>query len=290
MEANRYWKRTGHISIEGGDGKMYSFGGDDGLDFKFSGEKIGDYFFEFKCGILGLNFEHINELTVWNPAEASRPDRKRRIEVYAGYASQEEDSPIFSGVIMNAVPTNPPEMWLNFSCMFMGNSDRVVSRPYVMRDARLIDIMKAISIELGYKDIKWDAGEELAETLADFEICGPIKTLAQRFSWQFNLRSYLEDGILKCVKTRPQLYKPENPRLINIENGMLGINKIDIVGATIRTRLDDSSKLFGWIELESKMIPKSNGMYCIMRKKHVGHFRGEEWYTELDTYRQGAQA
>ena len=290
MAFKRYWKRTGHISIEGGDGRMYSFGGDDGLDFKFSGEKIGDYFFEFNCGILGLSADSINELTVWNPAEATMPDRKRRIEVYAGYDSQGEDSPIFSGIVMNAIPTSPPEMWLNFNCMFIGSTDMLVANPRMMENERLVDIMSGIANEIGYGKVSWGAGEELAEKRVDFEIVGPIKTLAQRFGRQFGLLLYGEDNILKCIRTRPQLYTPENPRLINTENGMLGIGKIDIVGARVRTRLDDSSKLFGWIELESQLMPRANGMYCIMGKKHVGHFRGNEWYTELDTYRKGARA
>ena len=69
---------------------------------------------------------------------------------------------------------------------------------------------------------------------------------------------------------------------------MISIGKVDIAGATIRTRLDDSSKLFSWINLQSVIIPKANGLYVVIKKKHKGHLRGGEWFTELETIRQGA--
>ena len=70
---------------------------------------------------------------------------------------------------------------------------------------------------------------------------------------------------------------------------MLAVGNITTAGAVVRTRLDDSSGIFSWIDLRSSLVPSANGKYVIIRKKHVGHLRGNEWYTEFETIRQNAE-
>ena len=44
------------------------------------------------------------------------------------------------------------------------------------------------------------------------------------------------------------------------------------------------------MRFESKFIPKVNDdTYFVIKKKHTGHFRGEEWFTELDCIRRYAK-
>lgn len=280
-----YWNRAGHIAIEGNDGEMHSYGGTNGLDFKFSGEKVGDIYAQFECSILGLSGRTINELTVWNPAEAFT--RQRKIQVFAGYEDGGIENPIFEGIIVEAIPTSPPEMWLNFKCLHLGDFTNIVSNPKQFKDTSLSQIFDEVGAELGLETF-WTAWKVNPTTKGDFNLEGPLRTLAERFASQFNVTVYEEDGTLYCRDKRPQFDEPESIRDISLNTGMISIGKIDIAGATIRTRLDDSSKLFSWINLQSVIIPKANGLYVVIKKKHKGHLRGGEWFTELETIRQGA--
>lgn len=280
-----YWNRVGYISIQGNDGQMHSYGGTDGLDFKFSGEKVGDIYAQFECSILGLSSKTINDLTVWNPAEAIQNSRK--IQVFAGYEDGGIENPIFEGIIMEAMPTNPPEMWLNFKCLRFGDVNDLIKEPKMYDGYSVRHIFRMIGEELGFGTI-WNAKKVSGNDKSSFAVEGCKKTLVERFSNRFNVTVYEDDGDLIAVDKHPQLDEPDEPRTINTANGLLALGNITVAGATIKTRLDDSSKMFSWVNLESSIIPKANGSYVVIRKKHQGHFRGQEWYTELETIRQGA--
>ena len=41
-----------------------------------------------------------------------------------------------------------------------------------------------------------------------------------------------------------------------------------------------------WVRLESKIIPSANNSYYVVAKRHVGQYRGDDWFTELETIRR----
>lgn len=138
QQQKTYWNRVGYIKIMLDDRKLHQFGGmGEMFDMKFDGIKHGDFYSEFKCSILGLTREHINMLTVWDIGKAVQ--QKRYIEVYAGYSSNGSDmaKPIFSGYVMNAIPTPSPEMWVNFECIrAWDKDDYIVGIPAITAPAR----------------------------------------------------------------------------------------------------------------------------------------------------------
>ena len=281
-----YYKRIGYVSIEDANGNMRSYGGNDGLDFKFSGEKVGDIYASFEVGVLGLSAETINDLTVWNPAEAIVSSRK--IKVYAGYENGGIENPLFEGIIIEAIPTNPPEMWLNFKCLRFVDRESEVSNPSMLKEVKLIDIFQRIGEDLGlntrWESEKVDKGKEVS-----FDYSGSKSQICDKFAAAFDLVVYEENGILYSGDKRPQMNGPHGTIVeINQNTGMLALGNITLAGATIKTRLNDKCGLMSWVHLTSVIVPKANGMYVVIRKKHYGHFRGQDWTTELETIRQGA--
>jgi len=290
MELN-YFNRTGYVSIENDRGEWVNFGGNsDALDFKFSGEKIGRVYTWFNVSILGLSSDTINALTVWNPAKSI--NRKRRIRVFAGYEGDGRTNPIFEGIVFEAMPTNPPEMWMNFKCLHfddIGDEKRSIEFRRMRRNEIIAELAKPFGLKTSWED-KNISGDDTGKFIEEsFSFSGSYMAAIDYFSERFRVRCFEENGILRVVGMRPWLSQPpEDAVVVDTGHGMLGLGNVTIAGAKIRKRLDDTAPMMGWVYLKSSIIPKANGYYCVIKKKHVGHFRGNEWETELECIRQGA--
>lgn len=279
-----YWKRAGYVAIQDRSGSMVRFGGSkDSLDFRFEGEKVGDICPRFKVGILGLSKEHINQLTVWNPVEAIT--KARKIQVFAGYEKDSLLNPIFEGYVLNAMPTNPPEMWMNFDCIYgLGQLTQI-------RDQKVMhESLETIAKELAWNlDMKfyWASEKVDKDKKSKFVLAGSKMDCLRKFVDSNGLMVYNDGGILTFSDVRGWNGKVKRPTNISIDTGMLGLGNVSLKGAVIRRRLDDTAGLFSWVHLTSSIVPSANGDYYVIKKKHVGHFRGDDWYTELDTIRKG---
>lgn len=279
-----YWNRIGYVEIEDRQGQWVKYGGIiDSLDFKFEGKVVGSVTPEFTVGILGLSMDTINDLTVWNPAESTKA--RRGIRVYAGYQKDGIANPLFNGFIFEALPTNPPEMWLNFKCLMNINGERPITEKEWFEDAEIRRIFQAIGDRWGMLT-RWDAVKTGAKTKGNFIISGKTpQMLVDEFSHKFNVIIYAEHGILVCQDREPWTKEPKDTQKLSMATGLLGVSGLQPAGATFTRRLDDTNKIFSWVELESELVPKANGMYQVIEKTHKGHFRGEEWVTILRTIR-----
>lgn len=282
QEQKVYWGRAGYVAIEDRSGKMIKFGGsEDSLDFKFSGEKIGDINPKFSVGILGLSVEHINQLAVWDiNVAASKP---RRIQVFAGYSHDSLANPLFDGYVINAIPTSPPEMWLNFECLYSLGDIRPIEVQYEKKGT-LEEIAREIAGNMKMP-FKWSAETVDKEKEAKFVFSGSKTDSVAKFASAFGVIVYNNNGVMTVTDNRGWYGDVKNAEVVSTESGMLGIGSVDMRGAIIRKRLDNTSGIFSWVKLQSSLIPSANGDYFVIKAKHVGHFRGEEWYTELETIR-----
>ena len=283
-----YYKRVGYVLIEGADGVMHRYG-DSELDMRFSGEKVGTVYREFEVGILGLSASTINELTVWDKAKAVAASR--RIEVYAGYAGGGIDHPLFSGIIIEAMPTNPPEMWMNFKCINMNGGDvGDWRRNELFENVAIGELFGWISEDCGFGGKwRWESSRDPTDKVS-FVMSGNARDNAERFAQAFDLTVFEDGGIMYARDARMQFDSPREPVVqVNQDTGMLALGNVTLAGATIKTHLSDRAMFGSWLYLTSKIVPKANGYYIVVRKKHVGHLRGEEWYTELQTIRKDAR-
>ena len=281
-EQRRYWKRSGYVAIQDRNDDMIRYGGShDSLDFKFSGEKTGDIYTEFSVSILGLSTETINYLTMWPPEGFKR---KRRIQVFAGYDIDALANPIFDGFILEAIPTSPPDMWLNMKCLRNFDNNIPVSKERIV-SGKIEDIFKEIAKEVSF-GYRIKAKNVDLERYYTFTIDGTRANLVNKFANAFNLLVIDENGILVAYDKRPWTGDPRNQIELSMNTGLLGIGSITIAGLVARMRLNDCAGICSWMKLKSTLIPHANGDYMVIRKKHVGHFRGDDWYTELECYRK----
>ena len=270
----------------GGEGEMF--------DMKFDGLKFGDFYSTFTCSILGLTREHINALTVRDKGQALQ--KKRYIEVYAGYSSNGDDmsKPIFAGYVMNAIPTSPPEMWMNFECIRAWDKDQCVTGVETMRNASPRQILQKIAeiLEVDFNltsfmssTIKWD------EEKYTFSFDGKKKVqLTYDFAHQFNCICIDQNGTLVAADRREWLKASKRiAREVSQDTGMLSVGNVDTAGARIVHRLDNTFSLLSWVNVKSRLIPNMDARpYFVRAFRHTGHLRGDKWQTELELIRQGA--
>ena len=295
QEQRTYWNRTGYLKIQMDNEGMRQFGGEGEMfDMKFDGLKFGDFYSTFTCSILGLTREHINALTVWDKGKALQ--KKRYIEVYAGYSSNGDDmsKPIFAGYVMNAIPTSPPEMWMNFECIRAWDKDQCVTGVETMRDASPRQILQKIAeiLEVDFNltsfmssTIKWD------DDKYTFTFAGKKKVqLTYDFAHQFNCICIDQNGTLVAADRREWLKAPKRiAREVSQDTGMLAVGNVDIAGAKVVHRLDNTFSLLSWVDVKSRLIPNMDARpYYVRAFRHTGHLRGDKWQTELELIRQGA--
>ena len=278
-----FWNRTGWVDIDG-YGKPPV-----GLDFKFEVKKYGNIYSKFSVGILGLNSSNINAMTVYNPVDAV--NQGREISVFAGYEADGVPSMICKGTVMNAMPTPPPEMWMNFECMPFLKNKIPIDDVEPMYNKPISEVAQKICDMMGFKYF-WRSLNVKESTKINFNFTGCRDTALTKLADGLNLVVILGDNNdvyfydKKAWNTIP-IPRPIDIPIINIESGLLMVGNVDAAGAKIRVRLNDTYSLFSWIKLESKLIPKASGYYFVLSKTHKGHLRGEEWYTELELIRKG---
>lgn len=281
-----FWKRIGYVEIEDYDGGMVKYGGSvDGLDYKFDIKYSGDIACQFTVGILGLGRDTIQRLTVWNYAQAIT--RARKIAVYAGYEKDGLPRPIATGIITQAIPTTPPEMWLNFTCL-IGKMDFDPKDPMTMTDTTTSEILAKIAGMNGYMS-RWDAKEVSgSKKVAKYYLNAAPSWMLSKFAEDFGVYVYWDDSTLVAVdKNAWATQKVQSvTEVIGPSSGLLAIGNVDLKGATIRRRLDVRSRLMTWVRLESAIIPSASENYFVIGKRHVGQFRGNDWYTELKMIRR----
>lgn len=290
---NHYWNRIGHIRIQGGDGNMYSFGEDsESLDFKFSVEKkAGDIYTDFTVSILGLTAESVNFLTAWDKANSMIT--ARRIEVYAGYESDGKAPLIARGYVLSAIPTEPPEMWVNMECrnIFREQAELVTEQTVFHGKEKTTKALffNDVCECLGYEPRlpEWfKKGMNDPVTIVPF-VCDKTELLKQASAitgWQI----ILDGNVATAFPSESWLVCPKAKNLmptISVETGMIGISNVTIQGMKVKCRLNDQFQINTWVKVVSVLMPKVSGMYYIVHKKTIGHLRGDDWFTELDLLR-----
>lgn len=289
----RFWKRSGYVAIEMENGRFQKFGGDnDSLDFKFEGVKLGDICNDFTVSILGLSTDTINTLTVWDLARAIK--RRRKIRVYAGYSTDSIASPIFEGIVMEAIPSPPPNKWLSFKCMYIGpQPEPGIATQYV--EGKIEKVFKQLvkNVNLTYENKTttesyvpmWKVTSVDKNQTVKFKIDkSPMANLSD-FANTFGIKCYCEGVCIYAVDAKGWYKTPHDAKVISVDTGLIDIPFIDLAGAKIKLRLSDDIALFSWVYLKSELIPSANGYYYAIEKKQVGHFRGDDWYTEITTMR-----
>lgn len=322
QEDGYYWNRIGAVElISRKKGKMmltpmrYN-----GLNFrfhiKFNEDLETGAHGSGSVGILGLNAETIKK---W--ASGALPgdlrDEEMFIRVYAGY---EKDGPLeqcelFTMPYIGALPTSPPEMWLNFNCP--NNvallSQTVLHSPFIGQRIQLKNMLETLvsSIDKSLKgtmeiELKWEIPVEVEKKLplvrafdySNMLIVDIIKEInAWGIIWLY-VQDRFDDAKMRTkvtVHAKPlpddeiRFVAPELPTVISADNGMIGFplfgENAGIPCVTVKCLLRRDISIGDSISVVSKFMETPYKSYQVNEVAYNGEFRGQPWYV---TYRAQA--
>lgn len=253
-----------------------------GLNVKFEVSRyIDSPLCEAKISILGLSKNTIDSLVAIEETEKARKKRKR-ITIYGGYKAN--PFVVFSGYIVYAVPTQPPDMWLeitawNYYSVYDGNYSISVTEETTLREllttaSRKIGLDGRIFVDKLIEDKK----------IKSFHSSGSLEHIIGDLKSATRTYIFIDGGRL-CAYSRAK-FDASNPSEISLRYGLVGLSEVNYYGFQATMLMDNRIALNNAIELKSELVPMSNGKGRVYMISHKGDFRGKEWYTIVQAFRQ----
>ena len=128
------------------------------------------------------------------------------------------------------------------------------------------------------------------------DVSGIIKEMNDDLDKYKRLKFFIENGtdgktdLLVCkelgfdesLDDSEQQSSTSNIKHLDMYNGMVGLPSV-VQGNKIRCKclLTPGLRMLDWVKITSTIIPKMNGYWQIQEITHTGHFRGNEWYTDI---------
>lgn len=203
---------------------------------------------------------------------------------------------VFSGYAYGATTSAPPDMWLNLQVQeFNASGGKVVK-----------------FTKLAKKGVKYKIGKLAEELIGNFEDSNGNKigfvdlttgkknvgsqTIASFGSGNgYNIKSAVI-AINDMSKDWTVVLRGNSlyayPNEISFESGKdssadltvvdnpLSVTGINVKNATITVFLSEGCLHHGRLKLVSKLNPQANGTYRVTNKRFIGHYQGNEWYTQ----------
>ena len=253
---------------------------------------------EGTVSILGLGHKTIHEfISLAAMARGEALSQLVPVKLDAGYFSPAGMVQIFDGFAWYASITSPPQMWLNIKVSeynpLGGKKVKVTPFTNLAMSSILTTICDLFSDEEGV-EFDWEDNTEDHVITSDKELksidfgdeaslSDVIAKLSSSLSdkVQFLLRSYKSDKtrIIECLDKAEDKVQPGTVK-INKDSGLLSVTGVDAVSGCITTFLDGrNDDQLCHLDLKSELNQQANGKYYIVKKQHVGHFMGQEWYT-----------
>lgn len=248
-----------------------------GLDIKFNVEQYAaSSEAKAKISICGLSFDRIVQLASW-ASEATTQSKCWLIRLYAGYGASEDDvDMIFEGEILNAMPTSPPDVWLNIEAR-SHYAHRVQYFTADLKDMtnaenRYVDVATCLDnlcyIIHAYSNIGED--DEYMKDILSKKVCFPVhETPVNMMTIVSDIQKICQDtGLTYVIKRQPDglekyIFSPlEYPSgfvpsvsiWISPQTGMIGIPKMTMQGIEVTCLLSNTLKdmTLGFFGVESR--------------------------------------
>ena len=232
------------------------------------------------CNLTRANIEYLTTyVSVWiAKANASR------IRLFAGYEDEEPINLIFDGDILSAIPTEPPEVWLNCTAISGGYGSIQMFSESILVPVPMRTVFEQAAGWVGM-DLEWNA--TVSKTIKSFDCTGNRNKLIEQLNSLGEISVFEENGKMVVVdEAHPK--RSGNIFEISEETGMVSVPKIDQIGIEAKIFLNTKIKCGDTVHITSKRVPIASGNYYVMNVIHEGHFRGDLWYTTIKTRRLDA--
>lgn len=284
MSSKRFFKREYKLVIEDGQsGETYIL---TNLDIKFKAQKyVACVKFEAQIDILGLSKDVVNSLvatSLYDPHSVVTKLRKH-IVLKAGYAGSLVD--VFDGYVVHASVDSPPNMWVHLTVNNFIEDVHDVYDISCSKDMTINAVFDYVAQRFG-----WTPRNETTTSVmfhaGAFNVLGTkSKVMKQLQLMMPQWRIFYDNGLLYAVDKDSMDDKKKQYQKINRESGLLSVSGIDLVGGNFTTWLANDVPLSRWIDVESELYKPASGLYRVISKQFVGHFRGREWYTTYECLR-----
>lgn len=268
----------------------------DGLDVKFSYTRfLGNGMFgRGRVSICGLSMDQVAMFTsFWS--EDTELAKKKIVKVSAGYEGQTMGT-IIEGSIVSAIPTMPPEIWLNcevinsYETKFQTFSFSMKGK-YTLKKT-VENIAQFLKLE---PKIRIDKASYLNRELKNISFIGNKFDLVNTIEDMFPLKkddknggivAYIEDNSLIVDYSEleeNQYNRNGEPVLIDEDNGMVGVPEPMWAGQAVKitTLLNPAIKTGDVIQLKSRLIPSLDRYYYVFTISYEGQYRGNNWYSSF---------
>lgn len=292
-------KRQVSITLEKRDTEdnvEYSATFTNGLDVKFSYTRfLGNGMFgRGKVAVCGLSMDTVSMFTsFWS--EDTELAKRKMVKIEAGYKDGAIGT-ILEGSIVSAIPTMPPDIWLN--CEIINSYEtKFQTFSFTMKgEYTLKDTVENIAKFLGLEPvIRIDNENYLNRTLKNISFLGNKFDLVNKIEEMFPIKendknggiiAYIEDNSLVVDYsdlTLNQYNRKGEPILISAATGMVGVPEPMWAGQAVKvtTLLNPTIKTGDVIQLQSKLIPSLNGYYYVFTISYEGQYRGNNWYSSF---------
>lgn len=195
-------------------------------------------------------------LTETSPFNLNRTPKKIIIEV--GRKSTGTNK-IFEGNIAACIPTQPPDIILNFKCMtgqFLKGKIVSASQPGT---TKLSNIAKGVAASTGL-ELNFQAKDK---NISNYAYTGASLKQVDKLGSVGAVNAYVDDNQLIVKDINLPLQGTE--RILNENSGMIGIPQITEQGVKATMLMDNQTKLGGALKIESVIYPTINGQYVIYK-------------------------
>ena len=235
-----------------------------------------------KISLLNLKRSNIELLTTYTSRMVAIANRKR-LQLWAGY---EDDYPVpklFDGDIIQAIPTQPPEIWLDMEAMSGAYGSTQMFSESILVPSTVETIFKQAAQWIELKS-EWRATTQ--KTVTSFAFSGSSQEIIKAVSDLDKIDVFEEDGVLVAVDSNKAPVRDGVIREISERSGMVGVPKVDYIGIEATMFLDSRIRRGDTVNFISKRIPAANGVYYVYNIRHHGHLRGNEFYTTVKARRK----
>lgn len=269
------------------------------LNVKFSYTKyVGATMYgKGSISICGLDGKTLDKLISFASA-GEVLEEKKIIKLKAGY--DDKLSLIIDGSIMSAMPTMPPDVWLNCEVINSYELQKKHLNLTIEEGLSLQNYSQLVADTIGVSlEMRIKNSDYLNKKMSGKSFSGNVFQLANSITQAFcfdkttdkygKVVAYIEGDtlIVDYSNLSANDERTANPILINKDTGMVGLPEMSMAGklVNITTLLNPAIKTGDVIKLESEQIKSANALYYVQGITYTGEFRGNAWYSTLTCWR-----
>lgn len=248
----------------------------DGLAIKGqASRKMGSTEAEANVSIANLAQSDIEYLTTFMSPYV-KPQTKKLIRIFAGY-SLTGWGKIFEGDIVEALPSDLPDTWLNIKAKSLYYARRAPIS-YGIANSDMQKCGQSIAQELNLS-FDWQASTN--KNLGIFNFNGSKAELIKEYNRLGDVVMYEDNGVLRVIDKNSKRSNQKPVKLISIDSGMVGIPEPDKLGVRVKCLLDASVSCGDWVQVKSLKLPTINGYYQVYELAFDFATREQQFYCNI---------